>query len=140
MKKWMILVMLATVVLSLVAAPTTGHTRGWGWHGGWGWWVPGAIVGGVALGAALTYPYWAYPYPYAYGYPYPAPPYPYASNPYGSYAYAPPPQVQAYAEPQQEYWYYCKDAHGYYPYVASCPSGWVRMLPTPPPPGREGER
>ena len=72
---------------------------------GWGWWGP-AFVGGAVVGAALAWPY--YPYPYAYA------------------------QPQVYAEPQQEYWYYCKDPQGYYPYVASCPGGWMRVAPTPP--------
>ena len=135
MKKWIVFVILAVVVLCL-AVPTPGHTRGgWGWGGGWrGGWGPGAFWGGAAFGAALAYPYYAYPYRYGYPYGYP---YPYAS-PY-SYGYTQPPQPQVYAEPQQEYWYYCKEPQGYYPYVASCPGGWMRVLPTPPPPqGREG--
>src|SRR5579859_1377443 len=40
---------------------------------GWGWGV-GAVIGGLALGAALATPYYGYGYgygyPYAYGYPY----------------------------------------------------------------------
>ncbi len=121
MKKSMLFVMLAVMVLCL-AVPALGHARGYGWHGGWGWWGP-AVVGGAALGAALAYPYYGYPYPY-YGYPYP---YPYPS------AYAPPPQTQVYVGPQQQYWYYCKDPQGYYPYVASCPGGWTKVAPTQPP-------
>lgn len=38
-----------------------GHFRG-GLHRG-GWWGPGALIGGLALGAALAYPYYAYPEP-----------------------------------------------------------------------------
>lgn len=37
-----------------------------------------------------------------------------------------PPQV--YAQPQN-YWYYCAQAGGYYPYVPSCPAGWMKVLP-----------
>jgi len=134
MKKWIVFVVLALIILSFVV-PTPAYTRGgwgggwrggWGggWRGGWGWWGPGAFLGGAAFGAALAYPYYAYPYPYG-GYPYP-------------YAYSQPPQPQVYAEPQQEYWYYCKDPQGYYPYVANCPGGWMRVAPTPPPPqGKE---
>ena len=38
------------------------------------------------------------------------------------------------AEEQQSYWYYCKDPQGYYPYVRQCPSGWMKVVPSPPPP------
>src|SRR5262249_18752835 len=55
-----------------------GFHRGFhhGHHAGCCWWG-GALVGGVALGAALTYPYWwdypySYPDYYGYRYPYPA--------------------------------------------------------------------
>jgi hypothetical protein len=38
----------------------------WAWHGGrWGWW-PLAVLGGVAVGAAVTSPYYYQPYPYYY--------------------------------------------------------------------------
>ncbi len=78
-----------------------------GWHGGpyWGWYGPG--------------PWWGYPY----SYPYPQY-YPYA--PYPSYDSSVPavPNV-----PQQSYWYYCKDAKAYYPYVQSCPGGWTQVIP-----------
>jgi hypothetical protein len=40
--------------------------------------------------------------------------------------------------PQQEqeqpyYWYYCPDSKTYYPYVKQCPSGWLKVVPTPAP-------
>jgi hypothetical protein len=34
-------------------------------------------------------------------------------------------------EPQ--YWFYCQDAQGYYPYVQTCPNGWTKVSPSPPP-------
>ncbi|MGD0236098.1 MAG: hypothetical protein ABSC55_16385 [Syntrophorhabdales bacterium] len=111
MKKWIVFVMLAVVVVSFLAVPRTGHARYWGW-----W--PGAFWGGAFFGAALAYPYYAYPYRY-YGYPYP-------------YAYAQPPVYNT--EPQQDYWYYCQNPQGYYPYVTQCPGGWMRVVPTPPQP------
>ena len=45
----------------------------------------------------------------------------------------------AYSQPEQQqpqYWYYCTDPQGYYPYIKSCPGGWVTVIPkvTPPPP------
>ena len=42
------------------------------------------------------------------------------------------------AAQQPYYWYYCQDPQGYYPYVGSCPGGWSKVTPTPPPPEKEG--
>ena len=78
--------LLAVLVLLLgMAAPTHawgrggggGHFHGGFHHGGCCWWGPGAFIGGLALGAALAYPY----YPYQY-YAYPS----YAYPPYQVYA------------------------------------------------------
>lgn len=49
---------------------------------------------------------------------------------------APPPvyieqQQDAGPEPGQQYWYFCKSAQGYYPYVKECPGGWQKVLPQP---------
>ena len=47
-----------------------------------------------------------------------------------------PEQLQA-SEPGQEqesYWYYCQDPPGYYPYVKSCPGGWMKVVPEAVPP------
>jgi len=33
--------------------------------------------------------------------------------------------------PGDPYWYYCRAANAYYPYVQSCPGGWERYLPSP---------
>ena len=60
--------------------------------------------------------------------------------PYGYYS--PPPvivqqQQPVYVEPEQrpdEYWYYCQNPQGYYPYVKSCPGGWMKVVPQPTPP------
>ena len=40
----------------------------------------------------------------------------------------PPDYVQP---PQQDpdYWYYCEDPRGYYPYVPDCPGGWMKVVP-----------
>ena len=63
----------AMIGLAAVAIPDQAEAR---WRGG-GWWVPGAVVGGLALGAAIASrpyyygggPYYAYDYgPYAYDY------------------------------------------------------------------------
>ena len=60
--------------------------------------------------------------------------------PYGYYA-APPVVIQhdppVYVHPEQEeplYWYYCQDPQGYYPYIKSCPGGWMKVVPEVTPP------
>jgi len=37
---------------------------------------------------------------------------------------------------QASFWYYCKGAKTYYPYVRECPSGWVQIVPQTTPPGQ----
>jgi hypothetical protein len=62
--------------------------------------------------------------------------------PYGYYS--PPPvivqkQPPVYVEPEQRsdnYWYYCQNPQGYYPYVKSCPGGWMKVVPQPTPPNQ----
>lgn len=102
-----------------------GHGHGGGGHGGHGGshfvFVPRLYFGGGPLWYGYPYPYG---YAYGYGYPYPYP-----------YGYAPPPVVvqpapQVYVQPPpQQYWYYCQDPAGYYPSVARCPAGWIRVVP-----------
>jgi len=116
----MILIVALGVCLSLSLVSGAGaYPHGWhgGWHGGFygGWygpWYP------------YAYPYNYYYYPYAYPYYYPQA-YPSASVPVPN-------------EPQQSYWYFCRDSKAYYPYVTSCPGGWVPVVPTPPQSGKEG--
>ena len=89
----------------------SGFRPGFGFHPGFGfrgpccfnnWWIPGAVVGGLALGAALASPFWWAPPPVYYA----PPPVWYGSPqgyvpPQGGYApsqgYAPP---QGYMAPQ----------------------------------------
>ncbi len=68
----------------------------------------GGFVGGY-VGGYYGYPYYYYP---AY---YPSPYYDEAVPLY-------PP------EPADPYWYYCRAANAYYPYVQACPGGWERYL------------
>ena len=131
-----------SVCLSLVlfsGAMADGHGGGWhgngGWHGGHGWHGGGWRGGFYGWYGPGWYPY-GYPYYYPYAYPYDYP-YAYPSPAYPSPAY-PSASVPVPSEPQQSYWYYCRDSKAYYPYVTSCPSGWVPVVPTPPPSGREG--
>ena len=59
----------ATIAVAAVALPNQAEAR---WRGG-GWWVPGAVVGGLALGAAIaSRPYYGQGY---YGYAYSPEPY-----------------------------------------------------------------
>jgi hypothetical protein len=37
------------------------------------------------------------------------------------------------AAPETQYWYYCDQGQGYYPYVKECPGGWKKVVPSPPP-------
>ena len=32
---------------------------------------------------------------------------------------------------QTNYWHYCSDSDGYYPYVKECPGGWLQVAPNP---------
>ncbi|SNB47239.1 hypothetical protein [Geobacter sp. DSM 9736] len=98
-----------------------GHGGGHGRHGGThfgiflspGWWGPG---------------WWGPRYPY----------YPYYQQPpiiiqQPREEYVPPPPAE-----EQQYWYYCPDPQGYYPYVKTCPKGWLKVVPsTTPPDGEE---
>jgi hypothetical protein len=95
-----------------------GYHGGYYYHGG-----PRVFIGGY-FGFPYYYPY-GYPYYYPYGYAYPSYPYTYD-------------EPQVYIEQEQPSdWYYCRNPEGYYPYVASCPSGWTKVAPAPPP-GRQG--
>ena len=81
-----------------------GDTRvyiGGGWWGGPGWW-----------GAP-------YPYPYA-GYPAPVVVQP-----------TPPTEYIQQSAPAAQYWYYCSNPQGYYPYVTNCTVPWIPVPPQP---------
>ncbi|HEX9078316.1 MAG TPA: hypothetical protein VF795_01930 [Desulfuromonadaceae bacterium] len=106
---------LAVMVLLLGSvAASEAHFRGDIWIGpGWGpgWWGPG---------------WWGPPYPYPY---YTQPP----------VIVQQPPDIYM-EQPQSEepsYWYYCPNPKGYYPYVKQCPNGWMKVVPSPPPPQRK---
>ena len=49
---------------------------------------------------------------------------------------APPPATTTYVQPAPQdsssYWYYCESPKGYYPYVKSCPGGWMQVVPSTP--------
>jgi hypothetical protein len=73
-------------------------------------------------------------YPYYPSYPY----YPYYSQP--PVVIQQQPQEYVMPEPQRQetnYWYFCKEAKGYYPYIKKCPGGWMKVVPAPAPPDQE---
>lgn len=86
-------------------------------------WAHGRARVGVYIGGPLWGPVWG---------PVWAPP-PYYYPP--QVVVVPPPQPQVYIEQTptaaQNYWYYCKSAKGYYPYVKECPEAWQKVLPQP---------
>jgi len=91
------------------------HFRG---HG------PGHFGVGVVIAPELG-PWWWDSYPY---YPYPSSPVVLQGEPEANVE----PQL-----PEQNYWHYCSDPAGYYPYLKECPKGWMKVLPTPAPAGAE---
>lgn len=104
-----------------------GFYRGYGYGLGFGF-------GGYGLGLGLGYGqgyggYGFWPY---YSYPPAYPP------PSAAMAPAVPPVYverqdvpQPQASPSSGYWYYCRAADGYYPYVKDCPDGWLQVSPSP---------
>ena len=93
--------------------------------------------GRVHFGLHFGFPLYPYTSLYPYDY-YPAPiyhyPVPYTVRVAPS---APPVWVErddvGREEDAASWWYYCAQSRGYYPYVKSCPGGWERVPPAPPP-------
>jgi hypothetical protein len=92
--------------------------------------VLGSAAPGLARGhghfgvGVVVAPGWGWYGPYSYPYPYYSAPVVVESEP------------TLYVEPQaqeQQYWYFCKNPKGYYPYVKNCPDGWMKVVPTPAP-------
>ena len=104
--------------------------RGWyGYRGGWygGWYGPsiGIGVGWPGYWGWGAYPY--YPYTYAASYPVYGG-YPVYSDAGASGSFISAPEASPSQNPAN-YWYYCADPAGYYPYVQSCPRGWMQVVP-----------
>jgi len=86
---------------------------GWGWGGpyyGWGW-------GGPYYGWGGGY------YPPAYGYS--------AAIPAAPPVYVQRQDIEPSAPQSTNYWYYCRNPEGYYPYVKECAEGWLQVAPQP---------
>jgi hypothetical protein len=143
-----LLVLFGTLASGSAMAQHHGHGGGYYGHGGG---VRFGIGFGVPFYGPAYYPYAPYP---AYGYPAPAYGYPpVAVAPYAPQEYveqgnamsvppayadqgnpmtAPPPPPAASVQSQGNWWHYCTDSKGFYPYVRECPSGWQRVSPQPP--------
>ncbi len=109
------------LLLSLAGAGVAQAAHGHGGHGGHG----GRVHFGVVIGA----PYWNSWYFPGYYYP------PYYA-PYSPYYYppaierTPPVYVEQQPAPAND-WYYCRATKAYYPYVRTCPEGWLRVPAQP---------
>jgi len=87
--------------------------------------VPGYAGGnvriGIGIGIGPVWPWWGPSY------------YPNYSAPVVIQQQAPVYEQQVpQEEAQQYYWYFCPESNTYYPYVKQCPSGWMKVVPTPP--------
>ncbi|MFY9316481.1 MAG: hypothetical protein WAO95_13100 [Burkholderiales bacterium] len=49
------------------------------------------------------------------------------------YVEQPPVYVEPVPRAPEAFWYYCPSARQYYPQAQSCPEGWTRVPPSPPP-------
>lgn len=91
----------------------------------------GARVGiyvGPSVGWYYPPPYPAYPYYYGYPAVVAVPDAP----TYIEQGPASPEPAQPPSQAPSDYWYYCSNPNGYYPYIKQCPGGWQRVEPRPP--------
>jgi hypothetical protein len=90
--------------------------------------------GRVVVGVGFGFPLWG-PAPWYYGPPpyYYYPPPGAVSNPPVTYIERQDAQQHAAPAASTDFWYYCEQSKTYYPYVKTCPGGWQRVTPTPPP-------
>ena len=106
-------VVIGTLFASAVAVEAHGYGYGYG-HGGY--------YGSIWIGPG----WWGPPY-----YPY------YSQQPVVIQQQTPVYEYEQQAPAQQQpyYWYFCPDVNAYYPYAKTCPGGWKKVVPTPPPSG-----
>ena len=77
------------------------------------------------------YPYWSgysNPYYFSRAYAYPSPLISPATPPVYIERQV---TVADSTQSQSNYWYYCRNPEGYYPYVKQCPEGWLQVAPQP---------
>ncbi len=118
MRKSVLILLILPAVLS--AGAVSCYAGGHGHHDGH---FSGSIWIGPGWGAAWPGPY--YPPYYPYSVPRAAVQPLYEEN------------VRAPAPEEEDYWYYCRQPEGYYPYIKKCPGGWMKVVP--PPEAPEGE-
>lgn len=86
-------------------------------------WAHDRHRGRTRIGVFVGAPLWPWYYPSPFYYP------PVITVP------APPPPVYVEQAPApaatENYWYYCINPEGYYPYVKECPDGWQKVSPRP---------
>ena len=118
------LLAIAGLLAGLASASALAHG---GYYGGG---HPRARVG-IHIGVPLWWgPRYYYPPPYYYPYQYP----PVVVVPQSPPVYIERGDAPAAPEPESSnWWYYCSNPSGYYPYVKQCPGGWQRVAPQPPP-------
>jgi hypothetical protein len=141
MKRLMAGCLVFAVLLTITLAPSDASAGGRFRHGGgghFGFWGPGLFLGGLALGAAISAPYYGYGYPYYYGY---GPDYYYAPPPTVVYQQAPPAYAAAPPAPVQREVVYPHGKHVLYGDGVTQAWQWVWVpnapaSPPPPPPAR----
>ena len=91
--------------------------RYWGWGGYWGPGI-GIYYGGLGFGYGL-----GYPYPYA--------PLVINAEPLPQVLIQQDPLigVETLIEKPTNYWYYCTQPPGYFPYVQNCSQVWMKVVP-----------
>jgi hypothetical protein len=139
MKKLMAGGLLLVVLLTMSLAPSDAWAGGRFHRGGghFGFWGPGLFLGGLALGAAVTAPYYRYGYPYYYY----GPDYYYAPPPAVVYQQAPPAYAAAPPAPVQREVVYPHGKYVLYGDGVTQAWQWVWVpnapaSPPPPPPAR----
>lgn len=121
MKKMKALITVVAVLLALSSFVVQAHSRG-GRYYGHSHRHPGF---GFYFGSPWSW------YPRSY-YPY----YPYYPPQIVTVPVEPPVYIERGSSQTQQqlpagYWYYCREADAYYPYVKECPDGWLQVSPTP---------
>ena len=133
----LVLALLLTISLAPSDAWANGHVHRGGGH--FGFWGPGLVLGGLALGAAVSAPYYyRYGSPYYYGY---GPDYYYAPPPAVVYQQAPPAYAAAPPPPVQREVVYPHGKYVLYGDGVTQAWQWVWVpnapaSPPPPPPAR----
>ena len=144
MKKVMAGCLVLALLLTISLAPSEAWAGGRGGHfhrggGHFGFWGPGLFLGGLALGAAVSAPYYyRYGSPYYYGY---GPDYYYAPPPAVVYQQAPPADAAAPPPPVQREVVYPHGKYVLYGDGVTQAWQWVWVpnapaSPPPPPPAR----